>query len=39
MAETTFFSQRREEKRVRGGLMTAAAPHKEWRVRAELCSL
>ena len=28
-----------EQIRLRGGLMAAAAPHREWRGSAELCSL
>ena len=27
------------EQRLRGGLMAAAAPHREWRGSAELCSV
>ena len=27
------------QSRLRGGLMVATAPHKEWRDSAELCSL
>jgi len=28
-----------EQGRLRGGLMAAAVPHREWRGSAELCSL
>jgi len=37
-AEVPVFAQRRAEE-LRGGLMAAAAPHRERRGSAELCSL
>ena len=38
MAEVPWFAQPRAEE-LRGGLMAAAAPHREQRGSAELCSL
>jgi len=38
VAEISWFAQPRAEE-LRGGLMEAAAPHREWRGSAELCSL
>jgi len=38
MAEVTGFAQPRAGE-LRGALMAAVAPHKEWRGSAEICSL
>jgi len=38
MAKVPWFLQHRAEE-PRGGLMAAAAPHREWRGSAELCSV
>jgi len=38
MSEVPGFVQPRAEE-LRGGLMAAAAPHREWRGSAELCSV